>query len=299
MFELKNCLRTGLSILCLLPLAAAAADKPVERRVAADANGEVVISNVSGSVDVRGWDRNEVLVSGRLGADVERVDVESSGGRTVIKVVLPRGHSGDGDAELDVQIPRGSRVEASVVSADLSSRGVLGSQRLKSVSGEITADIAGDDSEVRTVSGDLTIRGNGKPSRLRASSVSGDIDLTNTAGSVDVVTVSGSSRVDIIDASDVRGRTTSGDLELRAKLTRDGRVDVEGVSGEITMRVSAPGGFSTEIESFSGDINGCLAGESERVSKYGPGVRLNLRTVEAGARVRAKTLSGDIDICDR
>jgi len=299
MFELKNCLRAGLSILCLLPLAAAAADKPVERRVAADANGEVVISNVSGSVDVRGWDRNEVLVSGRLGADVERVDVESSGGRTVIKVVLPRGHSGDGDAELDVQIPRGSRVEASVVSADLSSRGVLGSQRLKSVSGEITADIAGDDSEVRTVSGDLTIRGNGKPSRLRASSVSGDIDLTNTAGSVDVVTVSGSSRVDIIDASDVRGRTTSGDLELRAKLTRDGRVDVEGVSGEITMRVSAPGGFSTEIESFSGDINGCLAGESERVSKYGPGVRLNLRTVEAGARVRAKTLSGDIDICDR
>jgi hypothetical protein len=35
------------------------------------------------------------------------------------------------------------------------------------------------------------------------------------------------------------------------------------------------------------------------VSKYGPGVRLNTRTVEAGARVRAKTLSGDIEICDR
>jgi hypothetical protein len=54
-----------------------------------------------------------------------------------------------------------------------------------------------------------------------------------------------------------------------------------------------------DIESFSGDIEGCLAGNVERVSKYGPGVRLNVRTVEAGARVRAKTLSGDIDICDR
>ena len=54
-----------------------------------------------------------------------------------------------------------------------------------------------------------------------------------------------------------------------------------------------------KIESFSGDINGCLADNVERVSKYGPGKRLNIRTVEAGARVRAKTLSGDIDICDR
>lgn len=299
MFEFKNRLRSGLAIVCLLPLAAAAGDVPVERRVAADANGEVVISNVSGSVDVRGWDRNEILVTGRLGEDVERLDVETSGGRTIIKVVLPRGRASDSDAELDIQVPRGSRVEASVVSADLSSRGVLGQQRLKSVSGEITADIAGDDSELRTVSGDLTIRGNGKPLRLRASSVSGDIDLTNAAGSVDVVTVSGSSRLDLIDASDVRGRTTSGDLELRARLTRDGRVDVEGVSGEITLRVSAADGFSTEIESFSGDIRGCLGGKAERVSKYGPGTRLNIRTVEAGARVRAKTLSGDIDICDR
>jgi hypothetical protein len=299
MFQLKNRFRIGLSIVCLLPLAAMAREATLDRKVAADANGEVVISNVTGSVDVRGWDRNEIQVTGRLGEDVERLDVESTGGRTVIKVILPRGHSGDADAELDIQVPRGSRVEASVVSADLSSRGVLGQQRLKSVSGEITAEIAGDDSELRTVSGDLTIRGNGKPLRLRASTISGDIDLTNAAGSVDVVTVSGGARLDLIDASDVRGRTTSGELEVRAKLTRDGRVDVEGVSGEITLRVSAPDGFSTEIESFSGDIHGCLAGGVERVSKYGPGKRLNIRTVEAGARVRAKTMSGDVDICDR
>jgi len=65
-------------------------------------------------------------------------------------------------------------------------------------------------------------------------------------------------------------------------------------------RDSAPGGLSTEIESFSGDIEGCLAGSVERVSKYGPGTRLNLRSVESGgARVRAKTLSGDVEICDK
>ena len=258
-----------------------------------------MISNVSGSIDVRGWDRNEVQVTGELGSSVERLDVENIGGRTVVKVVLPRGSGHDSEADLTISVPKNSTVEVSAVSADVSSRGVLGTQRLKSVSGEITADITGDESELRSVSGDVTVRGTGKPIRLRVSSVSGNLDLTNTAGSLDLVTVSGDASVQAGESSDVRGRTTSGTLEVRGKLTRDGRVDVEGVSGDIILRLSAPGGLSTEIESFSGDINGCLADNVERVSKYGPGKRLNIRTVEAGARVRAKTLSGDIDICDR
>jgi hypothetical protein len=53
------------------------------------------------------------------------------------------------------------------------------------------------------------------------------------------------------------------------------------------------------VESFSGDITGCLSEGVERVSKYGPGVRLNVRNVESGPRVRAKSLSGDIEICDK
>jgi DUF4097 and DUF4098 domain-containing protein YvlB len=299
MTEFRYSNPAALLVACVLPLTAFASSDSVERKVAADANGEVTISNVAGTIDVRGWDRNEVQVTGHLGRGVERLDVETSGGRTVVKVVLPRGNTHDGDADIEVSVPRNSSVEVSAVSADVSSRGVLGTQRLKSVSGEVTADIAGDESEVRSVSGDVTVRGSGKPVRLRVSSVSGSLDLTNAAGSLDVVTVSGDARVQMEETSEVRGRTTSGSLEVRGKLTRDGRVDVEGVSGDITLRLTAPGGLSTEIESFSGDIEGCLAGNVERVSKYGPGTRLNIRTVESGARVRAKTLSGDIDICDR
>jgi DUF4097 and DUF4098 domain-containing protein YvlB len=299
MSDFKKHRRAALFIACALPLAAAASSDTVDRKVAAEPRGEVVISNVSGTIDVRGWDRNEVHVTGQLGSGVERIDVETIGGRTMVKVVLPRGSSHDGDADIEVTVPRGSSVEVSAVSADVSSRGVLGTQRLKSVSGEITADIAGDESEVRSVSGDVTVRGSGKPISLRVSSVSGSLDLTNAAGKLDVVTVSGDARVQMGDTNEVRGRTTSGNLQVSGKLSRDGRVDVEGVSGDIILRFSAPGGLSAEIESFSGDIEGCLAGNVERVSKYGPGKRLNIRTVEAGARVRAKTLSGDIDICDR
>ena len=300
MTESRKFHRVASWVACALPLAAFASGDSIDRKVAADATGEIVISNVSGTIDVRGWDRNEVQITGTLGRGVERVDVEPGKGRVVIKVVLPRGSSRDGDADLEISVPKGSNLEVTAVSADVSSRGVLGSQRLKSVSGEVTADVVGNESEVSSVSGDVTVRGDGKVSRLRVTSVSGNLDVINVSGKLDVVTVSGDARVRMGDASELRGRTTSGSLEVSGKLTQDGRVDVEGVSGDISLRLSATGGLSMEIESFSGDIEGCLATDKvERVSKYGPGKRLNVRTVEAGARVRAKTLSGDIDICDR
>ena len=294
---------TGIRIVAALcaigiPLAACASDETFDRTVAAEANGSVVISNVSGSVEVRGWDRNEVHVQGELDEDVKRVDVETGGGRTTIKVVLPASTHNGGEANLTVSVPRNSSVEVSAVSADVTSRGVTGTQRLTSVSGEIDADIAGDNSQVKTVSGDLKVRGNGKPVSLRASSVSGSLDLSNAAGKLDVVTVSGDATVQLGETSEVRGRTTSGNLEIRAQLGRSARVDVEAVSGDVRLRLGPPVGLSMEIESFSGDIHGCLAKGVEH-SKYGPGSRLTIRTVEDGPRVRAKTLSGDIDICDR
>jgi DUF4097 and DUF4098 domain-containing protein YvlB len=288
-----------LSVLGVLPIACFANEDTIDRTVKAHPNGEVVITNVAGTVDIRGWDRNEVQVTGHLDEDIERVDVESSEGRTIIKVVLPRGSSHSSDAELEIQVPRGSSVEVSAVSADVSSRGVLGTQRLKSVSGEVTAEVSGDNSEIKSVSGDINVRGGGKPASLRVSSVSGSIDLSNAAGKLDVVTVSGDARLNVSDVNEIRGRTTSGEFDLRATLARDARVEVEAVSGDIILRLTAPNGLSAEVESFSGDITGCLAKNVERVSKYGPGHRLNIRTVESGAYVRAKTLSGGIDICDK
>src|ERR1043165_1466463 len=82
----------------ILPLACAANENSVDRKVNADPRGDVLISNVSGTVDVRGWDRNEIQVTGQIDEDVERVDVETSGRRTGIKVIFPQGGTSVGAA---------------------------------------------------------------------------------------------------------------------------------------------------------------------------------------------------------
>src|SRR3546814_11546890 len=38
------------------------------------ATGKLVVNNMAGTITVRGWDRNEVAITGTLGEDVEKLD---------------------------------------------------------------------------------------------------------------------------------------------------------------------------------------------------------------------------------
>jgi len=110
--------------------------------------------------------------AGELGAGVDRIDVTSDHGHTVIRVVLPSYSFRSGSVDLRVQVPRGSELDVSAVSADVTSTDVQGVQRLKTVSGEIRADIAQSDVEAKTISGDIALSGHGQPARLHVSTVS-------------------------------------------------------------------------------------------------------------------------------
>jgi DUF4097 and DUF4098 domain-containing protein YvlB len=276
--------------------AAHAESKSFERQVPADARGAVDISNVSGRIEVVGWDRSEVSVRGELDEGVERVDVTSEHGRTIVKVVLP--HTGHhGDAELRVKVPKESEVDVSAVSAEVTTSGVLGEQRLNAVSGDITAEFAGD-LEVKTVSGEVRLKGHGQPARLHVSSVSGDVRLEHGAGDLEAGTVSGSLVVSLDSAKSVRARTTSGDLRFEGKLARGADFDATSVSGDLHVRASADGGYSYEARSFTGDITNCF-GAAPVERQHGPGHTLEGARGDGAGHVRLKTMSGDIQLCDR
>jgi hypothetical protein len=268
-----------------------------EKRVAVDPKGVVDISNVAGTVKVTAWNRPEVLVEASYEEDVERIDVVTEGRRTRIKVVIARRNVSDGEAYLEVRMPETSDLEVSTVSAEIETNGVLGRLRLKSVSGNLETDL-GSEAELNTVSGDVTLRGRGKPSDVRASTVSGNITLTRGAGVFDGTTTSGDLIVELEPVSRVRVRTVSGDLRLRGELTDDAEVTAETVSGELVARLGGKSGFEYEVTSFSGEIDSCF-GRAERTSQYGPGMRLDGKQGAGNGSVRMKTMSGDIALCDR
>jgi DUF4097 and DUF4098 domain-containing protein YvlB len=266
--------------------------------VPAEARGVVDISNVSGGIDVTGWDRPQVSVRAELGESVERVDVNSDHGRTTIKVVLPHHSERDGDAHLHVQVPKDSELTVSAVSADVTTAGVTGAQRLNTVSGDITAELAGSDLELKSVSGDVKLKGHGQPARLHMSTVSGDVHLEHGAGDLEAGTVSGTLVVSLDSARSVRTRTTSGDVRFEGKLARGADFDATSVSGDLNVRASAEGGYAYEISTFSGDISNCF---NATPSEHGhmPGHTLQGTRGDGAGHMRLKTMSGDVQLCDR
>jgi hypothetical protein len=286
---------TALTLAACPGLAAAAT--PINKRTAADPAGTVEVSNVAGSVTVTGWERNEVEVTGKLGDGTERLDFTKAPRLTRIKVVLPERSYNVDDTELVVKVPFGSVLSINTVSADVRIQNVRGTQRLQTVSGDVQTQASGEDVECRTVSGDVSIAGSGRKGVVSVTTVSGDATATNVAGEVNGSTVSGTFSFGVGDTSRSRLRSTSGDLTLRGPLAADARVDIESISGDVRLDVAGALPAEYEISSFNGEIRNCFGPKSARTSEYGPGRELRFTEGNGSARIRVKTMNGDIGLC--
>jgi DUF4097 and DUF4098 domain-containing protein YvlB len=285
----------AISLLCCAPIAPAGT--PLNERRAADPAGTVEISNTAGSVRVTVWPRNEVEVTGTLGKGSQRLDLTQSGKVTRIKVVLPSSGRVEG-TDLVVKIPAASALSVNTVSADIRATGVLGAQRLQAVSGGIDTEAAAEDIECKTVSGDVNIKGGGKDTVINVTTVSGDASLTGVSGEVNGTTVSGDLSVTAATANRSRLASTSGDLGLRGKLGADARIELQSTSGDVRVDLAGPVSADFDVSSFSGGIRNCFGPRPSRASEYGPGTELRFSQGEGAARVRIRTMSGDVSLCD-
>jgi DUF4097 and DUF4098 domain-containing protein YvlB len=291
---------TGLAIMLAASVAVHADERRFDQQLPADPHGIVEISNFSGRIEVTGWDQPQVSVDANLPNGVDRLEFRSDHGRTTITVKFPNLSFGGEGVNLRVKVPRGSEVDATAVSADVLSTGVTGAQRLKSVSGSIKADIAQSDIEAKTVSGDVALRGQGKPAELHLTTISGSIRLEHGAGDVEASTTSGEINMQLDSGRSVRMRTISGDLVFRGSLAKDADVDVQTVSGDVKLHAKPETGYEYEVTTFSGDIDNCFNAKAEKTSRYGPGERLSGSLGNGdGGHMRIKTMSGDVSLCDK
>jgi DUF4097 and DUF4098 domain-containing protein YvlB len=286
-------------VAAMLLLAQAAGAEEIEKRMQADPRGEVAIANVAGDLQVTGWDRNEVQVLADLG-DGAKLDFKSSGGRITIEVVLAKRRTHHGSTDLVVRVPRNSSLETNTTSADQTIKDVRGTQRLLSVSGMIQTELYNDEVEVTNVSGEITVRGHNGKGTLRARAVSGDLRLQDIGPEMELNTVTGDMNVRVAEISRARIKTTNGDLEVRAgSLTRDVRIDAEGVNGDIRFRFRGALDAEFNIETFNGEIDNCFGPKAQRTREHGPGNTLRFKQGNGNGRIRIKTLNGTVELCNR
>ena len=280
---------------CLI--AAPAIAESVNKSIDAAEDGHVDIYNAAGSIEVIGWSRNSVQVTGELGDDVEELVFERDGDDILIRVKVPRSHGRDIESDITVQVPARSSIDVSGVSADIEVDGVNGEQALSTVSGDVGAEGVSGDIEAASVSGDIDISGTGASVEISAATVSGDVMASGLSGELQAESVSGDVIVDDGSFDRVQFETVNGDQSFTAGLNRGGRLSAESVNGSVEIMFTNDVSASFDIETFNGDINACFGPKPERTSRYAPGLELSFTLGDGDGRVDIETLNGDVDIC--
>lgn len=271
----------------------ASADEIVARQAMSPGQW-LAIKNRSGSIEITGWDRQEIEVIGDVSGRESRIDIEDRGSKVYVQVTSRGGRPGR--ADLQIRVPTNTKLEISGVSSDIEVDNITGTQKLSSVSGDIASEMHGADLLVNTVSGSIEIVGHEQSASLEMSTVSGDAEAKDVSGEIHATTTSGTLEVDGSAVDRLSMNSISGDIDFAGELQNDARVDLETVNGDVMLDIQDGLEAAFDLESFNGYIASIDGVESKRKSRYGPGRYLDYVRGSGSARVRINTLNGDIEV---
>jgi DUF4097 and DUF4098 domain-containing protein YvlB len=270
----------------------AVADQQINETVKAKADGVVTVENIAGSIEVVGWDRNEVKVEGTLFGDVEKVEID--GGKKVrIEVKYPRhAKRTEGSAELVIHVPAASRVDVECISADVDVHDVTGIIDAESISGNVEVRGKCREVEAETISGSVTV--DVDAAEVDVASISGNIKASGRDSDVEAESVSGNIWLEYEQFLSLEVESVSGDATVVGDLKAGGDFSFELHSG--TLKLTVPGDVSADfrIETFSGGIDNGFGQKARKTSKYAPGRELEFTNGNGEARVNIDTFSGDV-----
>jgi DUF4097 and DUF4098 domain-containing protein YvlB len=272
---------------CSVNLGAERITQREERRFQVSGTPEIVLTTFDGGIEVRSWDRPDVLVTIEKQAESAEaaraiaVKVEQNGNRITVDVPKPQLSEGIGwnvsrSANLIVSTPRASNLHARSGDGGIRLEGLSGQLEVRSGDGGITG---------RDLGGTLTVR-------------TGD-------GGVSLDEVKGTLALDTGDG----GVKVSGALTKLVAHTGDGSMDVtvaagsrmdedwELTSGDGAVTVALPDGFNADVDAHTGDGGITVEGlalpkptgderDTLRGSLGSGGKLLRVRTGDGGIRLR-------------
>lgn len=190
---------------------------------------------------------------------------------------------GSQDLKVKVSVPSDTHVTVRSGSADLLSRGSIGSLVFKSGSGDASVETVKGNAEAKVASGDMRIdRVDGKLSfhgasgDLRATIVNGDATARTASGDVKLGTVAGHAKV----------TTVSGDIDI-SRVLGGGRTSLQAISGDIEVGVEGGASLHLDLSSTSGSTKSDLDVSDDPATTHD-----HQREID----VKAATVSGDVTV---
>jgi len=260
-----------------------------EKRFAVEGRPDLTLSTFDGPIEVRPWDRREVLVVVERRAptkhEAERIDVrvEQEGDRIRVAVRHPdRGFGwalGGRSAKITVSLP---------TSSDLHAR-----------SGDGSVDVDGITGRIDVFTGDGSIHGTRLGGELKLATGDGSIRISEASGTLNAQTGDGS--VDVEGAmTGVIVHTGDGTVRLVAAPGSEPKDDWSISTGDGSVTLDLPDAFNADLDARTGD--GRIAVEDIAVAGVtGKMSRNNLRGQlgSGGRSLRIRTGDGSITLRKR
>jgi DUF4097 and DUF4098 domain-containing protein YvlB len=171
--------------------------------------GHFQLDNVNGSVQVEGWDRDEVEVQAVKSAPNDshaladvKIEVQSTPGTVAVHTHYPSADSGEVAVEYHIHVPNRTLLACvTTVNGSLSVKGVNSGGDLKSVNGNVEVTDSSGRFSAKTTNGDVHVE-------LRK------LNVGNASAPMNVETVNGSVILGLPSnaSADLKVRNTNGDL---------------------------------------------------------------------------------------
>jgi DUF4097 and DUF4098 domain-containing protein YvlB len=252
----------GAVVFCLAAAAGAAA-QDFQRSYNLGDGGAVQIANVSGDIELKGYDGSALVVNAyKTGRDRDQVEIEdaSTPGRVSLRVKYPNNCNCDAGVKFEVRVPRS---------------GNLSFDKISTASGNLLAEGFSGRVTISTASGDVSVRGVG--GEIKASSASGTVRVADSTGSVNASSASGDVEVELTrleGGGDMRFSSASGDVHVRLPAGIDAQVSMSTVSGSIETN------FPIEV----------------KTNRHGPGSRAQGQLGSGARTLKLSSASGNISL---
>jgi DUF4097 and DUF4098 domain-containing protein YvlB len=264
--------------------------------------GRLELDNRNGSIDIVGWDRNAIDVSGTKFAPTAnllqqiKVNVSVNGNNASIATEWPKDSwHGSYGAKYMIRVPRQTTLtRTQTTNGSVSIEDLEGGGRVSSTNGRISMARDTGDYDLHTTNGAIELEE--CSGSERAHTTNGAVRGRLKAGSIDSQSTNGAIELTLMQPSNgqpIRASTTNGGIVLALAEFHDNPVSAQTRNGGVTLRL--PSDINAKITaetSVSSISNNLTLTSTDENSKH----RLSGQLGKGGSLISATTTTGSVHL---
>jgi hypothetical protein len=226
----------------------------IEKSTPVDPMATVTLCVMSGSLTVRGWEKNEIRVRSTddVQLDFRRIDKTKDVSKPATRVdvmVVSLGLKTRADcqalADVEMDVPAGATVQVQTRDGDITITGVAAAYA-GSQNGDIVITRATRLVEAGSVGGSIVLKDSS--GRVNLSSAGGGVDVSNLKASsdddvVEVGTVSGDIQLTRVSTQKVIAKTVNGTVMMNGPLVKAGSYNFTSMGGNLILAMPSDSSF--------------------------------------------------------